>query len=139
LIAEEFLWYYILANLMALAAVGLCGMICRPHMIKKLLMLTIFSDAIELVAVLAGYRISATQPPVYPGGVIQGFVFPNHQEASAFANAAVDPLPQVLIVTAIVIGLAVLLFLATLAAKAGEKFGTQNLDRIEKKEGGQSG
>ncbi len=130
---EAIMWYYILATLMGLGAVGLCGMVCRPHMIKKLLMLTIFSDAIELIAVLAGYRISATQPPVYPGGVIQGFVFPNPQEAANFANSAVDPLPQVLIVTAIVIGLAVLLFLATLASQAGRKFGTQNLNKIEKR------
>ncbi len=134
---EEFLWYYILATLLGLGAVGLCGMICRPHMIKKLLMLTIFSDAIELVAVLVGYRISATQPPVYPGGTFEGFVFPNAQEAAKFANAAVDPIPQVLIVTAIVIGLAVLLFLSTLASQAGEKFGTQNLNKIE--EGEESG
>ncbi len=131
---EQFLWYYVLATVMGIGAVGLCGMICRPHMIKKLLMLTIFSDAIELIAVFIGYRVSATQPPVYPGGTFEGFVFPDAGEATKFANAAVDPIPQVLIVTAIVIGLAVLLFLSTLAAHAGRKFGTQNLSKIEEGE-----
>ena len=131
MMVEEFLWYYVLATIIGTAAVGLCGMICRPHMIKKLVMLTIFSDAIEMLAVFIGYRITATQPPVYPGGVIEGFVYPSQTSLKEFAGSAVDPLPQILIVTAIVIGLAVLLFLVTLSVTAGEMFGTQNLSKIE--------
>lgn len=131
MIVEEILWYYILVTIVGTAAVGLCGMVCRPHMIKKLVMLTVFADAVEMLAVFIGYRIMATQPPVYPGGVIEVFVFPTQENLTDFAKAAVDPLPQVLIVTAIVIGLAVLLFLVTLSIRAAELFGTQNLNKIE--------
>ncbi len=128
---EEFLWYYILFTVLGTAAVGLCGMVCRPHMIKKLIMLTIYSDAIEMLAVLLGYRVLATQPPVFFGGVLEGFTFPTEAELRDFASSAVDPIPQVLIVTAIVIGLAVMLFLVAISIKAAELFGTQNLSKLE--------
>lgn len=131
MIVEELLWYYILFMILGTAAVGLCGVACRPHMIKKLVMLTIYSDAVEMLAVLLGYRILATQPPVFPGGVLEGFTFPTVAELRNFASLAVDPIPQILIVTAIVIGLAVTLFLVAISVKAAELFGTQNLSKLE--------
>lgn len=135
MIIEEFLWYYILFVILGTAAVSLYGIVYRPHMIKKLIMLTIYSDAIEMLAVLLGYRVLATQPPVFPGGVLEGFTFPTATELENFASSAVDPIPQVLIVTAIVIGMAVTLFLVAISVRAAELFGTQNLSKLEAGEG----
>lgn len=127
----EFMWYYILCTLIATIAISIYGIATRPHLIKKLVMLTIFTDSVEVLAVYLGYRLNASRPPVYPGGVIENYKFPSIDELKNFASRAVDPIPQVLIVTAIVIGLSVLLFLVILSIRVAEKYGTFNMDRLE--------
>ena len=131
----EILLYYILATLVATVFIALYGIATRPHIIKKLVMLTIFSDTVEAIAVYLGYRVYASKPPVVPGGVLENYVFPSSSELEEFGSQAVDPVPQVLIVTAIVIGLSVLLFLVVLSIRVAEKYGTFNLDKIEEKGG----
>ncbi len=129
----DLLWTYILTVLVATIVISLYGIVRRPHIIKKLVMFTIFSDTVEILAVFLGYRFKAYRPPVYPGGVIENYVFPSSSDLAEYSEVAVDPVPQVLIVTAIVIGLSVLLFLVVLSMHVAEGFGSFNIDKIEER------
>ncbi len=108
--------------------ISLYGAIAKPNLLKKLIMLTILSDSANLFAILAGYRLwrpgLLLQPPV----LLQWEVTPD--VLREFIEKAVDPLPQALVLTAIVIGLAVILFLATMIVLIYRHFGTVDADII---------
>ena len=128
---NEILWSYIYASVIAIIAITIYGMASRPHIIKKLIMLSILSDTTCLMAVLIGVHSGTIKPPVFPG-----ISFTNHPqvgtaELDVFSYEAVDPIPQVLVVTAIVIGLAVLLFLSYVAILLYQKYGTLDVRLIE--------
>jgi len=134
---ESVIWVSIYVSIVSTAAVALYGVVTRPHIVKKLVLLAIFGDAANMLAVFAGYRFSASQPPVYPGGSLDYAVLPTSIESTKlFAEAAVDPIPQVLIVTAIVIGLAAFIFFAFTALAIAERYGTLNLNKVEESEEG---
>ena len=133
---NEILWSYIYASVIAIIAITVYGMASRPHITKKLIMLSILSDTSCLMAVLIGVHSGTIKPPVFPG-----ISFTNHPqvgiaELDAFSYEAVDPLPQVLVVTAIVIGLAVLLFLSYIAILLYQRYGTLDVRLIELKRRG---
>ena len=128
---DGFLWYYIVVVVLFTITCALYGIATRPHLIKKLVLLTIVSDAIYVLLILMGYRIGATSPPVVPGGVLENPVFPSQKTISLFMQRVVDPVPQVLIVTAIVIGLAQFIFLVTISMHLARKTGTYDIRKIE--------
>jgi len=108
--------------------IALYGTIAKPNLLKKLIMLTILSDSANLFAILAGYRLwrpgLLLQPPV----LLKWEVTPDILKE--FIEKAVDPLPQALVLTAIVIGLAVTLFLATMIVLIFKHFGVVDADII---------
>ncbi len=130
---NEVLWSYIFASTIAIIAITVYGMATRPNLVKKLIMLSILSDTGNLLAVMLGVHSGMIKPPVFPG-----ISFTNHpkagfKELDQFAQVAVDPVPQVLVVTAIVIGLAVLVFLSYIAILLYQKYGTLDVRLIEAK------
>ncbi len=128
---DGLLWYYIVVAILFTITCALYGIATRPHIIKKLVLLTIISDAVYVLLVLMGYRIGATNPPVVPGGVLENPVFPSHKTIVEFMHRVVDPVPQVLIVTAIVIGLAQFVFLVTISMHLAKSTGSFDIRRIE--------
>ena len=65
------------------------------------------------------------QAPIYPAGV-------NPQE---YINQSVDPLPQALVLTSIVIGLGVVAVMVSLAVRLYDKYGTFDITKIRKLRG----
>ncbi|WP_440059083.1 NADH-quinone oxidoreductase subunit K [Thermogladius sp. 4427co] len=128
---ESYIYVYIVLTITATIGVSLYGIVSRPHIVKKLVLLTILADAMNILVVLFGYYIGAVSPPVYPGGSLEGFQFPSLEELTRFSEISVDPIPQVLIVTAIVIGLAELLFLSLVTYSLGSKYKTLIIDKLE--------
>ncbi len=133
---EELIWFYIYALTIGIIVITIYGMARRPNLAKKLILLSIFGDTGNLIAVLIGMRSGMVKPPVFPG-----ISFTNHPEAGSselegFASQAVDPIPQVLVITAIVIGLAVLVFLGYVAILLYRKYGTLDVRILEEKIGG---
>lgn len=129
---DVYLWYYIVLVVVLTFSYSLYGVVSKPHIIKKLIFVTILSDAAYVLLVFIGFRPGAVMPPVYPGGTLLNPQLPlNPREVLSFASMAVDPIPQVLIVTAIVIGLAQLIFLAVLALKIVEATGTFSIKKLE--------
>ncbi len=104
------------------------GVISKPNLIKKLISLTILQDSINMFLILIGYRLWR------PGIVLQPPVLldwsPTSEVLKQFLERAVDPLPQALVLTAIVIGLAVNIFLITVILHTYRHFGTVDMDEI---------
>ena len=82
----------------ALIAVGLYGMIGKRNLVKKLIGMTIFQSAIILFFVAGSVREGATLPILFEGEGHTGLVDP---------EAFVNPLPHVLMLTAIVVSVAI--------------------------------
>jgi len=117
-----------LAVLLGVALVGVYGVLAKKNIIKKIIALTILGDTVNTIAIYLGYRVKGNPlPPILP------YLHPSQQEISVFASRAVDPIPQALVITAIVINLAVTAFLLFLAVKIYQQYGTLDYKRIAEK------
>ncbi len=87
----------------------------------------------DLFRLIVGLAVlgSATNLVVFmaarPGGMIPAVI---EAGASQLPAAAADPLPQALVLTAIVIGFALLCFALVLGAYLARRGGAQNVDRL---------
>jgi len=101
-------------------AIAIYGIFSRPSLIKKVIALVLFTDSVNILAVIVGFRIAGPfpSPPILPGQPAKP------EDIGVFPARSVDPIPQALLVTAIVIGLAVSVFLLGLAVLYYKHFGT---------------
>lgn len=103
-----------------LFVIGLYGVFVKRNLVKMIISLIIMEYAVFLFFALAGYRTGAAAPII-----TKGF------ERALF----VDPLPQALVLTAIVIGLATTALIASVAVRIYEKYGTFDVREIRKLKG----
>jgi multisubunit Na+/H+ antiporter MnhC subunit len=95
--------------------VGLYGVLTRRNLIKIIIGLSFMEFSIFLFLVLVGY-IDAGAAPILPQtGVITRFV---------------DPLPQAMVLTAIVIALAANAMLLAIAVRIYKQYGTFDIGKI---------
>ncbi len=114
-------WLIILANV----GMALYGIIARPNILKKIACLTILADTSFLVMALVGYRFKyPVAPYVLTNWTITKSVLKN------FLSRSVDPLPPTLTITAIVINLAITIFLIFLAFRLYSIYGTLDSRKI---------
>jgi multisubunit Na+/H+ antiporter MnhC subunit len=109
---------YLLCVLLLL--IGLYGVLVKKNLIKIIIGLSIMEYALFLFFAVIGYREGGTAPII-----TKGF------EKAVF----VDPLPQALVLTAIVIGLAITALLVSLAVRIYEKYGTFDIRKIRRLKG----
>jgi multicomponent Na+:H+ antiporter subunit C len=106
--------------LLALVAAILfgCGlyMVLSRHLVRMILGLSLLTTAVNLALFQAG-RIRSALPPIIP------------ENAERLGDSA-DPVPQALVLTAIVIGFALTVILVALALRAWAAHGTLRADRI---------
>ena len=95
----------------ALVAIGLFVLIDDENLIKKVLGLNIFQTGVFLFFISLGYRIGGAPPIVSSGG-------------GPYAN----PLPQVLMLTAIVVGVSVTAVALALIVRIYREYGTLRED-----------
>jgi multicomponent Na+:H+ antiporter subunit C len=86
-------------------------------LIRMLLGLALLGNAINLLILVAG-RLTRLVPPIIPAG------------AEATAAGSANPLPQALILTAIVIGFAMFAFLLVLAYRAYVALDAEDTDNM---------
>ena len=102
----------------ALVAAGLfgCGiyMVLSRHVVRVILGLSLLTTAVNLVLFLAG-RIRSAQPPLI-------------REGAERLGESADPVPQALVLTAIVIGFALTVILTALALRRYRGDGTLRSD-----------
>ena len=110
--------------LYAFVAAGLfgCGlyMVLSRNLVRLLLGLSLLTTAVNLILFQTG-RMRSAQPPLIAEG------------ATSLAESA-DPIPQALILTAIVIGFALTVIMATLALRAYRDHRTLRSDEIHSAE-----
>jgi multisubunit Na+/H+ antiporter MnhC subunit len=97
--------------------IGLYGVLSRRNMIKILISLGLMDTGVNLLLVALGYVEAANAP------ILNSVVQSN-------ANAFVDPIPQALVLTSIVIGTAVLALGLALVIKIYDKYATLNIAEI---------
>ncbi len=109
---------------MVLFSVGIYGVLTQRNLIKILISLMIAESAVNILLVLFGYRVGGTAPIQEPG-----------QTGVQLAAAAVDPLPQAMVLTAIVIGVGVLALSMVIAMRLYHRHGTYDITEINKLRG----
>jgi len=109
---------------MALMGMGIYALIAKRHIIKKIIGVVIMEYAINLFLILIGYRTGGIAP-----------IEDAQYSAADLAARAVDPLPQALVLTSIVIGLGTLALMASLAVKLFEKYKTFDMSEINRLRG----
>lgn len=98
-----------------LMMIGLYTMISRGHLVKKLVGLNIFQAAVFLLYISVGFVRDAAPPLLDP-------------DVERYSN----PLPHVLILTAIVVGVATTALGLALALRIREAYGTVDEDELHR-------
>lgn len=114
----------IYALCLLLILIGVYGVVVSRNVLKIVLALMIVEHGVHLLLILIGYRAGGA-PPIMEAGT----------SAGAFARAAVDPLPQALVLTSIVIGLGVLAFVVALCVRLYERCGTFDVAALRRLRG----
>jgi len=104
------------ALLLLLFLIGFWGIVAKKNIIKKIFGLNLINTAVVILFILEGSRIGESAP------ILDGV----HQDV-------VDPVPQALMLTAIVIGVCVTAFALALAFRLYKAAGTYNIDVIREK------
>jgi Multisubunit Na+/H+ antiporter, MnhC subunit len=108
-------------------AIAMYGIFTRPSLSKKFICLLMFTDSINLFALFIGFRLirgAYPKPPILSNEPI------SLDELEDFKSIAVDPLPQALVLTAIVISLAVSMLLLGLILMYYEHYGTTSIQAM---------
>ena len=107
-----------------LILVGLYGVVASRQTLKIVISLVILQHGVHLLLLLVGYREGGNPPIVDPGSSI-----------TSFAGLAVDPLPQALVLTSIVIGLGIVALMSAMAIRIYEKYKTFDVSEIRRLKG----
>lgn len=113
---ELFAGEYIYVVVALLAAGGLFTLVVERHLLKKLVGLILFQTAVFVFFVAGAARDGATVPVLDP-------------ELSTDPQAFADPLPHLLVLTALVVGAAIVGVAASLLVRIHGAYGT--LDDVE--------
>ena len=99
----------------SLLVIGLAGMLLSSHLFRMLLGLVIAEAGANLLLVLAGYRWEAAAPI---------------WESGAYPQLMVDPVPQAMVLTAIVIGVGIQALAIALLVRIRQQTGSLQRDIV---------
>ena len=102
--------------LIVLFVLGIWGMINKSNLIKKVIALNILNSTIVILFIYLG-SLTGSTAPIMVKGIVD----------------IVDPLPQALMLTAIVIGICLTALALSLILKIYQKHETLNIHQIENK------
>ncbi len=104
----------------SLFSIGLYALLRKRNIIKMVVGLAIIEYSVNLFLILIGYRHHGRAPILSRDQVIENIV---------------DPIPQAMVLTTIVIGLAVTVIVVALAVRLYEKYGTFDITKIRRLKG----
>ena len=102
----------------SLILIGLYVVLVKPNLIKVIIGINLIDTGVNLFLVAVGY-IGAGTAPIF-------------SEGASRAEEMVDPVPQALVLTAIVIGVSVLALALSLSIRVYEHHGTLDLRKIRR-------
>jgi multicomponent Na+:H+ antiporter subunit C len=108
---------YIMA--MLLVTLGLYCVLVKRNLIKLIIGLSVLTDGVHLFLISMGYRAGGIAP------IVTGETVPE-----SFAALAVDPVPQALVLTSIVINVCILALALSLSIYAYRHYGTLRLSEL---------
>lgn len=117
-LVREIITHYNYLITIFLMVAGLYVVIARGNMIKKLVGLSLFQTSVYLLYIAPGKIIGGTAPIIDPAFKVYS-----------------NPLPHVLILTAIVVGVATLALGLAIVVRVHEAYGTIEEDEIFAKDG----
>lgn len=103
---------------MILFLIGLYVMIAKENLIKKIMGLNILQSSIFLFLILLGNKKGGVAPIIVHPAIVPGVV------------EFVNPLPQALVLTGIVVAVAFTAFGLALAIKIYKKYGTLDAEKL---------
>ena len=109
-----------------LFSVGLYAVVCKKNLIKIIVGVIIMEYGVNLFLVLIAYK-SRGEAPILTAGM--------RADQVAAQARMVDPVPQALILTSIVIGLAIVALMVSMAIRIYEKYGTFDITQIRRLRG----
>lgn len=112
--------YFLCAVLLTM---GLYCLVAKKNIVKKVIGVVIMDYAVNLYLIIVGYKRGGVAPIVEPG------------MSANMLERFVDPLPQALVLTSIVIGLGVLALMVSMCIRLYEKHGTFDMSQISKLRG----
>ena len=109
--------------------IGLYCAVVKKNMVKIVIGILIMEYAVNLFLVMLGYRHGGVAP------IIDKSHLESQAALSNFVSSSVDPLPQALILTAIVISLGSLALMISICIRTYEKYGTFDITEIRRLRG----
>lgn len=100
--------------------IGLYGIATKKNIVKITIGLAIMEYGINLLLILIGYRRGGVAPI---------------REAGMAADKFMDPLPQAMVVTCIVISLSMLILMVALCIRLYERYGTFDITKMRRLNG----
>ena len=106
-----------------LLMMGLYCLVAKKNIVKKIIGIVIMDYAVNLYLITIGYKNGGVAPII------------DKTTSPALLERFVDPLPQALVLTSIVIGLGTLSLMVSMVIRLYEKHGTFDMSQISKLRG----
>jgi len=113
-----------------LFVIGLYCVLVKKNMVKIVIGVIIMEIAANLFLIMLGYRSDGIAPILDKTDMLSDGTI-----ASVFSSTSVDPLPQALVLTAIVISLGSLALMISICIRTYEKYGTFDITQIRRLKG----
>ncbi len=114
-----------------LFVIGLYCAVVKKNMVKIIIGIVVMEYAVNIFLIMLGYRFGGVAPIIDKGQLESGV----GEIAAGFLNNSVDPLPQALVLTAIVIGLGSLALMISICIRTHERYGTFDITKIRRLKG----
>src|SRR4030043_1591456 len=114
--------------------IGLYCVLVKKNMIKIVIGLLIMEYAVNLFLIMLGWR-KVANGAIAPIATRNDLLDKTGTVSQLFVSKAVDPLPQALVLTSIVIGLGCLALMVAICIRTYEKYGTFDITQIRKLKG----
>ncbi|KPL21043.1 MAG: hypothetical protein AMJ75_10705 [Phycisphaerae bacterium SM1_79] len=111
--------------------IGLYCVVVKKNMVKIVIGIMVMEYAVNLFLIMLGYRTDGIAPIIDKAQ----FDPETRQIAASFVNSSVDPLPQALVLTAIVISLGSLALMISICIRTYGKYGTFDITEIRRLKG----
>jgi len=110
-----------------LFTIGLYCAVTKKNMVKIVIGIMVMEYAVNLFLIMLGYRMGGVAPIIGRSDLETGL--------GGFVSKSVDPLPQALVLTAIVISLGSLALMISICIRTYDKYGTFDITQIRRLKG----